>query len=50
MNSPSAPHRPDPEAEMGKVQIGEITLSYRRADGGGTHYLQRAHSKEYLRR
>jgi len=38
---------PDPVAEMGRVVIGEIALSYRERDGGGRHYLQRNHVEEY---
>lgn len=38
---------PDPAAEIGRVVIGEIALSYRDRDGGGRHYLQRNHVEEY---
>lgn len=34
--------------DIGKVRIGDITLSYRKNDGGGTHYLGRSHAEEYL--
>lgn len=33
--------------EIGQVQIGDIQLSYRKDDGGGTHYLGRGHAEEY---
>lgn len=39
---------PFPEAELGKVQIGTITLTFRAKDTGGTHYLGRGHFEEYL--
>lgn len=41
------PVAPDPAVDMATVQIGNISLSYRNADGGGRHYLQRGHSEEY---
>lgn len=34
--------------EIGKVQIGELTLSFLKKDGGGTHYYGRVHFEEYL--
>lgn len=34
--------------ELGKVQIGEIALSFLKKDGGGTHYYGRVHFEEYL--
>lgn len=39
---------PDPETDCGHVKIGDIALSYRQADGGGTHYRGRVHFEEYL--
>lgn len=35
------------EEETAEVTIGDIRLTYRRNDGGGTHYLGRTHSEEY---
>lgn len=39
-----------PPEELGSVQIGDIALSYRKQDIGGTHYLGRVHFEEYLSR
>ena len=37
----------DAKEAMAEVRIGDIKLSYRDADGGGRHYLQRGPSEEY---
>lgn len=41
---------PDPEQDMGRVQIDDVALAFRNRDGGGRHYLQRGHSEECLSR
>lgn len=40
-------HLSEPAADLGSVTIGDITLTYRKRDGGGTHYLGRSHVEEY---
>ena len=37
-----------PVPEKASVAIGEITLTFRKADIGGTHYYGRGHFEEYL--
>ncbi|TCV66266.1 FkbM family methyltransferase [Neorhizobium sp. S3-V5DH] len=33
--------------ERASVEIGDVTLMFRKGDAGGTHYYQRGHSEEY---
>lgn len=37
-----------PPAELGAVRIGEIDLTFKKDDTGGTHYFGRGHFEEYL--
>ena len=38
---------PDKPEDLATVQIGDIALTYRKRDSGGTHYLGRGHTEEY---